>query len=88
MHESVFRNRNLATFLVLNSYCNEIIGVDSGGQPPIIKMGAKPPFNPPIIRREFVIFLFKKIKLERKQKQRQRKNTKKGCHVLKKIVDD
>ena len=40
----------------------DTIGVDSGGQPghapPIIRMGAKPLFCPPIIRREFFNFLY------------------------------
>jgi len=71
------------------------IGVDSGGQPghapPIIKMG-KPLFCPSNNQTRICNFFYlKKIKHERKQKQRQRKkNTKKreyifneGCHFLK-----
>src|SRR6218665_2431824 len=41
------------------------IGIDSGGAarartPPIIRMGAKPLFCPPIIRREFFNFVYLK----------------------------
>src|SRR6218665_3566949 len=59
-----------------------IIGLDSGGQPghapPIIKMGAKKPFCPPIIRREFfLVFLLKKMK-ESRNRDKERKIQRKG----------
>src|SRR6218665_787422 len=60
------------------------IGVDSGGKPghapPIIKMGQNPFFAPPIIRREFLFFLFKKNMKESRNRDKERKYKEKGAN--------
>src|SRR6218665_2276150 len=56
---NTYRAYLLLSFLNIGVFIQHgYIGVDSGGQPghappPIIRMGGKTPFFPPIIRREF-----------------------------------
>ena len=71
----------------------ERIGVDSGGSPgtcpPIIKKGAKHLFwPPPIIRREFFIFLFKKENMkESRNRDKEREIQRKGSKFWMKGVN-